>query len=208
MTAITQSLQTKAEAPATKMVMLLRQRYSENALSSLRAKLTGPVYQALKDSRVIEIMLDPDGVVRAERLGEKEWSEIGVLDHLQATQLLNEVAGMHKRVINEKEPVLECELPLVRLVNTPQLLGKWHIGVRTGLIREFIALQDGLEQCPEDRLGEFALQMQRLMYELYCLSRLSGEDGEMKIPSGVPVCACATIWGGSSIWWRWRPSLG
>lgn len=106
MTAITQSV------PPTKTVMLLRQRYSENALSSLRAKLTGPVYQALKDSRVIEIMLDPDGVVRAERLGEKEWSEIRVLDHMQATQLLNEVAGMHKRVINEKEPVLECELPL------------------------------------------------------------------------------------------------
>lgn len=68
------------------------------------------------------------------------------------------------------------------LAHTPQLLGKWHIGVRVGLIREFIALQDGLEQCPEDRLGEFALQMQHLMYELYRLSRLSGEDGEMQNP--------------------------
>lgn len=91
---------------------IVRRKYNGGDLSSLRAKLTDPVYQALRDSRTIEIVLNPDGKVLVERLGETEMRQIAEMDFFQAMQLLNQVAGIHKRVINEKEPLLECELPL------------------------------------------------------------------------------------------------
>ena len=89
-----------------------RRRYDAGALRSLRDKLTVPIYQVLRDSRTIEVVLNPDGEVLVERLGEVGMQKIGEMNYNQATQLLNEVAGMHKRVLNEKEPLLECELPL------------------------------------------------------------------------------------------------
>lgn len=90
----------------------VRRRYDAGALRSLRDKMTQPVYQVLRDRRTIEIVLNPDGELLAERLGESTMRKIGEMNYNQATQLLNEVAGIHRRVINEKEPILECELPL------------------------------------------------------------------------------------------------
>lgn len=72
----------------------------------------GPVVCGLllEDPRVIEIMLNPDGALWVERLGQP-MERIGSMIASQAESLMGTVASTLKTHITAENPILECELP-------------------------------------------------------------------------------------------------
>jgi len=81
----------------------------------LRAKLQRDcgerVLQAMLDPATVEIVLNPDGKVWQERLGEP-MAPIGVLNDYRAIGILKTVAAYHDTTITNLRPHLECEWPL------------------------------------------------------------------------------------------------
>lgn len=72
----------------------------------------GPIIKGLLDDpEVIEIMLNQDGVIWAERLG-KDAEEVGTMDAWRAKSFIGTVAVMTGTIINDQKPSLSCELPL------------------------------------------------------------------------------------------------
>lgn len=65
----------------------------------------------LHDPRTIEIMLNADGNLWQERLGEPIRC-IGSMRGTQARGIVNTVAGYHGRELTRSSPTLECEFPL------------------------------------------------------------------------------------------------
>jgi type IV secretion system protein TrbB len=92
---------------------------NEQALDSVkeRAKLKierdlGPeILAALADPKTIEIMLNADGKLWQERLGEK-MRPIGAISASRAESIIKTIAGYHGKEITKGRPLLECELPL------------------------------------------------------------------------------------------------
>lgn len=80
----------------------------------LNEKLTrelGPLVCALlADDRVVEVMLNPDGKLWAERLGEP-MREVGEMAASMALSLMATVASTLNTSITRENPILECELP-------------------------------------------------------------------------------------------------
>ncbi len=71
----------------------------------------GPVVGALfADDTVIEIMLNPDGVLWVERLG-CDMEEIGTMRPSQAEMLMGTLAHLNSKVMTADHPALACELP-------------------------------------------------------------------------------------------------
>ncbi len=66
---------------------------------------------ALNDPRTVELMLNADGKLWQERLGEK-MSCIGTMRAAQAEAIIKTVAGYHSKEITHSKPILEGELPL------------------------------------------------------------------------------------------------
>lgn len=83
--------------------------------SRARVKLErelGPVFlEALRDPRTVELMLNPDGRLWQERLGER-MKCIGSMRWTQAQSVIMTVAGYHGKEITKDQPLLECEFPL------------------------------------------------------------------------------------------------
>ena len=77
----------------------------------LRRELGEEVCRALDDHRVIEIMLNPDGRLWVERLGEP-MKPLGTMAASQAESLLATVAASLRTTLTRETPILECELPL------------------------------------------------------------------------------------------------
>lgn len=72
----------------------------------------GPLLMAaLNDPRTVEIMLNADGKLWQERLGER-MKCIGTLRVAQAEAVIKTIAGYHGKEITRGKPILECELPL------------------------------------------------------------------------------------------------
>lgn len=69
----------------------------------------------LDDARVIEILLNPDGSLWVERLGQ-QMERIGTMTATQAESVMGTVADSLKTTITAENPILECELP-------PEFLG-------------------------------------------------------------------------------------
>ena len=63
-----------------------------------------------EDKTVIEIMLNPDGKLWVERLGEN-MQEIGTMAASQAECLMGTLASLQKSVLTESNPAISCELP-------------------------------------------------------------------------------------------------
>jgi type IV secretion system protein VirB11 len=80
-----------------------------------RAKLErdmGPLLlAALHDPRTVEIMLNADGRLWQERLGERMRC-IGSLRTAQAEAIIKTVAGYHGKEVTRGKPILEGELPI------------------------------------------------------------------------------------------------
>ena len=65
----------------------------------------------LDDSRVVDLLLNPDGHLWAERLGENCTDTGAAIGPDQAQQVLKLVADATKTICNEKNPILYAELP-------------------------------------------------------------------------------------------------
>lgn len=66
---------------------------------------------ALHDPRTVEIMLNADGKLWQERLGEPMRC-FGTMRAAQARSVVRNVAGIHGRELTRHSPTIECEFPL------------------------------------------------------------------------------------------------
>ena len=72
----------------------------------------GPeIMAALADPKTVEIMLNSDGTLWQERLGEK-MRPIGTLSASRSESIIKTIAGFHGKEITKGRPLIECELPL------------------------------------------------------------------------------------------------
>lgn len=91
----------------------------ENSFSSVkdRAKKKlerdmGPLLMtALNDPRTVELMLNADGKLWQERLGEAMQC-IGTLRPAQAEAIIKTVAGFHSKEVTRTKPIIEGEFPI------------------------------------------------------------------------------------------------
>lgn len=80
-------------------------------LEALRRNLGAPVLAWLEEPSVVEVMLNPDGGLWVDRLGQGMTPE-GTMDAVQALAVIQSVAALHETVVTAQAPILECELPL------------------------------------------------------------------------------------------------
>ncbi len=66
---------------------------------------------ALRDPKTVELLLNADGKLWQERLGEKMRC-IGTMRSAQAEGIVKTIAGYHGKEITRESPILECEFPL------------------------------------------------------------------------------------------------
>lgn len=100
-----------AHVPTVSPISVNRTEYAKRIAEKLKREF-GPVICGLllDDHRVIEIMLNPDGSLWVERLGQK-MERIGSMSATQAESLMGTVASTLKTHITAENPILECELP-------------------------------------------------------------------------------------------------
>jgi len=79
---------------------------------SLRRSLGASILGALTDPRVIEVMVNPDGKIWLDYLGEGMKDSGATMPASQAKSVLEFVAGMLGQVVNSNNPIVEGELPL------------------------------------------------------------------------------------------------
>lgn len=85
--------------------------YALRAGQKLERELGEQVLSCLKDPEVIEIMLNPDGVLWVERMG-RPMARLGLMPPHRAEAAMATIAALHKTTITRDNPILECELPL------------------------------------------------------------------------------------------------
>jgi type IV secretion system protein TrbB len=83
----------------------------DRARQKLRRDLGGVIEQALSDPKTVEIMLNADGRLWQERLGETMRC-IGNITEARAESIIKTVAGFHGKEVTRFNPILEGELPL------------------------------------------------------------------------------------------------
>ena len=83
-----------------------RRRISEKLMYEL-----GHLYKLLDDPAVTDIMLNPDGKVWVERLGQTP-IRAGEMSSSNAMDVIRTVAATMDLVMTAKNPILECEFPL------------------------------------------------------------------------------------------------
>ena len=83
----------------------------DRAKEKLRRDLGGLIETALSDPKTVEIMLNADGKLWQERLGETMRC-IGSISNARAESIIKTVAGFHGKEVTRFKPMLEGELPL------------------------------------------------------------------------------------------------
>lgn len=83
----------------------------DRAKEKLRRDLGGLIERALNDPKTVEIMLNADGRLWQERLGETMRC-IGSINEVRAESIIKTVAGFHGKEVTRFKPMLEGELPL------------------------------------------------------------------------------------------------
>lgn len=83
----------------------------ERAKQKLERDMGVVVLTALNDPRTVEIMLNADGRLWQERLGEP-MKCIGTMRSAQAQAIIETIAGYHGKEVTRQKPILEGELPL------------------------------------------------------------------------------------------------
>jgi type IV secretion system protein VirB11 len=79
--------------------------------SKLRRELGEIILGLLSDDRTEDIVLNPDSILWAKRMGEG-FIRVGEMPPAQAASALNTIAAWKGTVMNHERPVLETELPL------------------------------------------------------------------------------------------------
>ena len=80
-------------------------------LASLEHNFGPVVMGALRDPEVVEIMLNPDGQIWIEKLGQ-DMHPAGVMDQSQSRLIISLVASGLETVVTVANPIVEGELPL------------------------------------------------------------------------------------------------
>jgi len=83
----------------------------ERARRKIERDLGADYCAALYDPKTIELILNADGKLWQERLGERMRC-IGTMRTAQATAIIETIAGYHGKTVTARTPTLECELPL------------------------------------------------------------------------------------------------
>ncbi len=83
----------------------------DRAKEKLKRDLGGLIENALNDPKTVEIMLNADGRLWQERLGET-MRFIGNINAARAESIIKTVAGFHGKEVTRMKPLLEGELPL------------------------------------------------------------------------------------------------
>lgn len=95
------------EQPSLSLIKEAEQRIGEK----IRRELGPTICDALQQPDVVEILLNADGRLWMERLGQPMKS-IGRMNPSQAESLMATVAATLHTTITRENPILECELPL------------------------------------------------------------------------------------------------
>lgn len=83
----------------------------ERAKKKLERDMGASLLAALHDPKTVEIMLNADGKLWQERLGDgMKW--IGTLRQAQSEAVIKTVAGYHGKEITRIKPIIEGELPI------------------------------------------------------------------------------------------------
>jgi type IV secretion system protein VirB11 len=77
----------------------------------LRRELGAQILSWLGDDEIIEIMLNSDGSLWVERLGHRP-ERLGEMAPHQAEALMMTLASRQGRVLDHRDPVIECQLPI------------------------------------------------------------------------------------------------
>lgn len=101
----------KSPDPRANSLASQRAEHDRRIAEKLRRELGPQVCELLEDSKVIEIMLNPDGSLWCEWLGAP-MERIGTMAKSQAESLMGTVASSLRTNITALNPILECELPL------------------------------------------------------------------------------------------------
>jgi len=83
----------------------------ERAKKKLERDMGPELLEALNDPKTVEIMLNADGKLWQERLGEP-MKCIGSMRVAQAQAILETIAGYHGKEVTRQKPILEGEFPL------------------------------------------------------------------------------------------------
>jgi type IV secretion system protein TrbB len=83
----------------------------ERQLEKLRRDFGDVFLGALADPETVEIMLNPDGTLWQERLGERP-VQISSMTRSRAEAVLRTIAACLQTTITRENPTIECELPL------------------------------------------------------------------------------------------------
>ncbi|AZK89867.1 P-type conjugative transfer ATPase TrbB [Xanthomonas oryzae] len=81
------------------------------AIEKLRRDLGPVVMAALNDPKTVEVLLNADGGLWQEKLGEK-MQRIGSMTRQRADAVVKTVAGYHGKTVTRSSPLIEGELPL------------------------------------------------------------------------------------------------
>lgn len=83
----------------------------DRAKTKLERDMGPELLAALNDPKTVEIMLNADGKIWQERLGEKMRC-IGTLRKAQAQGIIETIAGYHGKEVTKSKPIIEGEFPL------------------------------------------------------------------------------------------------
>jgi type IV secretion system protein TrbB len=83
----------------------------ERQLEKLRRDFGDLFLDELADPETVEILLNPDGTLWQERLGERP-VQIGSMTRFRAQAVLRTIAACLQTTIARDNPTIECELPL------------------------------------------------------------------------------------------------
>lgn len=97
------------DSPAAQPVF--RDERDQRLHEKLSRELGPLVCQLLADPTVVEVMLNPNGQLWVERLGEA-MKPVGTMSPSKAEAVMATVATTLRTNINRENPILECELPL------------------------------------------------------------------------------------------------
>lgn len=84
---------------------------AERRRAMLRTAMGPTIAAALADARVIEIMVNPDGVLRLDRLGEGRIDTGTRYDPAQVERIIRLVASHARTEVHANAPIVSAELP-------------------------------------------------------------------------------------------------
>ena len=77
----------------------------------LQRNMSTELITALNDPRTVEVMLNPDGSLWVEKLGQPS-EKVGNYEKTKAMAFMETISAYHNKELTANKPILECELPL------------------------------------------------------------------------------------------------